>query len=139
MYDQIGAAFDKKDIEGVTKFSLPDATVRYADGTELNLKQWKERAEKGWTGIKQAKSKFKVEEAKPDGDALVATYCETHDMLLVDPNDEREHRIGYEGKWQVTLTKTAHGWRCRRSVELERRVTRDGVLIDQWPKEKPNP
>jgi hypothetical protein len=36
----------------------------------------------------------------------------------------------------VTLKKTAEGWRLSRSVELQRRVMRDGELIDQWPKEK---
>jgi len=139
IYDHIGQAFEKKDIDGVTKFSLPDATVKYADGRELSLKEWKERARKGWTDIKQTKSRFKVEEAKPQGDAAVATYAEAHDMVVFDAKDGQEHKVTYQGKWRVTLKQTPEGWRLSRSVELERRVTRDAVLIDQWPKDKSKP
>jgi ketosteroid isomerase-like protein len=139
IYDHIGRAFEKKDIDGVTKFSLPDATVKYADGKELTLQEWKERARRGWTDIKQTTSRFKVEDATPDGDAAVATYAEAHDMLVFDPKDGKEHKINYQGKWRVTLKQTAEGWRLSRSVELQRRVTRDGLLIDQWPKGESQP
>jgi ketosteroid isomerase-like protein len=139
IYDHIGKALQKKDIDGVTKFSLPEATVKYADGKELTLKEWKERAGKGWADIKQMKSQFQVQEAQREGDATVATYTETHNMLVFDPKDGQEHKIGYQAKWSVTLTKTADGWRLKRSVELERRVTRDGVLVDQLPKDRSKP
>jgi ketosteroid isomerase-like protein len=136
IYDDIGKAFEKKDIEGVTKYSLPDATARYADGKGATVKEWKERARKGWAAIKQTKSRFKVEAAKADGQTAVATYDEVHDMVVIDPKDAQEHNVRYDGKWRATLRMTAEGWRLSRSVELERRVTRDGIVIDQWPKDK---
>ncbi len=139
IYDQIGKAIEKKDIDGVTRFSLPDAKVRYADDKELTLKEWKERAQKGWTAIKKTKSRFQVAEVKPAGETAVASYAETHEILMVDPTDGKEHKINYQGKWRATLKKTADGWRLSRSEELERRVTRDGVLIDQLPKGKERP
>lgn len=59
-----------------------------------------------------------------------------------DSKDGREHKVGYHGKWRATLRtlrSIAEGWRLSRSTELERRVTRDGVLIDQWPMINENP
>jgi ketosteroid isomerase-like protein len=139
IYDDIGRAFEKQDIDGVTKYSLPDATAQDAEGKEVTLKEWKERARKSWADIKQTKSRFKVEEAKADGDAAIATYNEVHEMVIFDPKDGQEHKVNYQAKWRATLKKTTEGWRVSRSVELERGVTRDGVLIDQWPKEKSKP
>jgi hypothetical protein len=85
IYDQIGQSIEKKDMDGVTKYSLADATLKFADGTEMTLKEWKERAQKSWANIKEAKSGFTVQEAKPDADGVVATYTEAHEMLMSDP------------------------------------------------------
>lgn len=137
--DHIGKALEKKDIDGVTRYSLPDATVEYADGTKLTLQEWKERARKSWERIKETKSRFLVETAKRDGDAAEATYTESHEMRVSDPNDGKDHTIRYQGKWRVILKKTAEGWRLSKSTEAERCVTRDDKLIDQWPKDKPRP
>jgi len=101
IYNCIGQAFERKDTVGVTKFSLADACVKCADGKELTLNEWQERAQNGWANIKQTKSRFKVEEVKLDGDAAVASYVEAHDMVIVDPNDGHEHTIAYQGKWRV--------------------------------------
>ena len=139
IYDHIAKSVEKKDLDGVTKFSLPDATVRFADDKELTLKEFKERAAKGWGSIKQVKLAIKVADVKADGETAVATYTETHDAVVLDPADGREHKIGYEGKWRSTLKKTPDGWRLSKSAELERRVTRDGKLIDQVPADKPKP
>jgi ketosteroid isomerase-like protein len=139
IFDRIGKAVEKKDIGGVTAYSLPDATVKYADGTELTLNEWKERARKGWVGIKETKTRFVVEAAKRDGGVAEAAYTEAHDMLVSDPTDGMDHKISYKGRWRVVLKETADGWRLSKSTELERRVTRDGELIDQWPKDKSRP
>jgi ketosteroid isomerase-like protein len=93
IYNDLGRAFEKKEIDGVTKSSLAEATAKDAEGKEVTLKEWKDRARKGWTDIKQAKSRFKVEEVKVDGDAAVATYNEFHDMVILDPKDGQEHKI----------------------------------------------
>jgi ketosteroid isomerase-like protein len=139
IYDQIGKAVEKKDLDGITRYSLPDATVKYADGSRLTVKEWKERARKGWVNIKKTKSRFVVEKAKSTGDAAEATYTEAHDMVVSDPKDGQEHKIGYQARWRVLLKKTAAGWRLSRSTEIERRVTRDGKLIDQLPRDKAKP
>jgi hypothetical protein len=55
-------------------------------------------------------------------------------MTVADPKDAKDHAIGYDGEWRATLTRTEAGWRLKRSVEERRRVTRDGVLIDEQPK-----
>jgi prepilin-type N-terminal cleavage/methylation domain-containing protein len=139
IYDHIKKAIERKDLDGVTRFSLPDATVKYADGAELTLTEWKERARKGWKNIKAIKSRFVVEEIEPNGEAAEATYSETHSMVVSDLDSGKEHKIDYEGRWRVRLKKTTGGWRLSRSVELERKVTRDGEVIEKLPKEKPKP
>src|SRR6516164_2304797 len=93
IFDHIGKAVEKKDIDGITKYSLPDATVKYADGSALTLNEWKDRARKGWARIKKTKSKFVVEGAKRAGGTAEATYTETHDMLVSDPKDGKDHKI----------------------------------------------
>jgi hypothetical protein len=60
MYDEIGRAVEQKDLAGVSRFSLTTATVRYADGAELTLPEWKERAPKAWVNIKATRSRFVV-------------------------------------------------------------------------------
>src|SRR5438093_1388279 len=133
IYDNIGKALEKKDIEGISKYSLPDARVKYADDLELTLKEWQERARKGWASIKETKARFVVETVKVDGDVAVATYAEALDMLVADPKDQHEDKISYKARWRVILKKTPAGWRTSQSTELERRVTRNGEVIDQRP------
>lgn len=134
IYDEIGRAVERKDLAGVTRFSLPTATVRYADGTEFTLPEWKERAQKGWTGIKATRSQFTVTDVKVEGDSAEASYTEAHEMTVAGPKDAQDHAIGYEAEWRATLARTEAGWRLKRSVEVKRRVTRDGMLIDEQPK-----
>ena len=55
-------------------------------------------------------------------------------MTVADPKDAQDHAIVYEGEWRATLARTEAGWRLKRSVEVKRRVTRDGALIDEQPK-----
>jgi hypothetical protein len=137
LFDRLARAFDKKDIDGVNKTSLANATVKYADGTELTVAQWKEHAPKIWAHVKKVKSRIVVKEVKLNGDQADVTYTETHDSTVVDPQDRKEHEIRYEGQWRVTMKKTKDGWRLSRSVELERRISRDGKRIEtEKPKDK---
>jgi ketosteroid isomerase-like protein len=134
IFNKIAEAVQKKDIDGVTKYSLPTATVTYATGTELTLAQWQEQARKSWVHIKAVRSRIAVEEVKRDGDTAEARYTETHHLVVSDPMGGKEHKIDYQGKWCATVTQTSAGWRLRRSVELARKLTRDGVLVEERPK-----
>jgi tetratricopeptide (TPR) repeat protein len=138
--DRIARAFDTKDIDAVTKTSLPTATVKFADGTELSVAQWKESARTSWVHVKERKSRFVVEDVKRQGAEAVVTYAEIHDSVVSDPRDGRDHQIGYRGKWRATMKKTEGGWRVSRSVEIESTVTVDGKpTAAKRPEEKSKP
>jgi ketosteroid isomerase-like protein len=130
IYDHIARAVEKKDLEGVTKYSLPTATVRFAGGEELSLAKWKEQARKGLAAVKTRKSRIVVDRVERKGDVAEARYSETHETVVTDPKSEKGQRIVYKGRWRATLKKTEKGWRLSRSVELEREVRRDGKVID---------
>jgi hypothetical protein len=134
IYDEIARAVERKDIAGVSQFSLPTATVRFADGTELTLPEWTERAKKGWTNIKSARSKIVVDSASLLAKLATADYTETHEMTIADPGDGADHDIHYESQWRATLERSPSGWRIKRSIELKRHVTQDGKVIDEQPK-----
>jgi hypothetical protein len=136
VYDEIGRAVEQLDVAGVSRFSLPDASVRYADGTELTLPQWQERARKGWANVKAVKSRIVVRDVNADGDSAEVNYAERHEMTVPGTDGAADQAILYESEWRSTLERTKSGWRIKRSVELKRRVSRDGALIDQQPKPK---
>lgn len=111
--------------------------MRYADGTELAFPEWRERAQKGRANIKATRSRFVVSEVKLEGDVADATYAESHEMTVNSPQDATDHAIHYDGEWRATLERTESGWRIKRLVELRRRVTQDGAVIDEYPKPGP--
>jgi len=139
IYDQIAQSAERNDIDGVTRYSLPTATVRYADGTELSVAQWKELAQRAAPAVKQTKARIAVSEVVSHGDAAEATYTETHDTLVADPQGVGDHAIHYDATWRALLRRTPDGWRLSRSEELQRRITRDGKLIDERPKPATRP
>jgi hypothetical protein len=130
LYDEIARGIEERDVDRVSRFSLADASVEFADGTTLRLAQWKESARASWANITQAKASIVVDDVQERDAGADVTYTETHDILVVDPKTEQEHRIEYDGRWFASLRRNADGWRIVHSRELRRAVKVDGSLID---------
>ncbi len=73
LLDSVAAMFDKKDLEGLVRTVVPGATLRYANGKEQTIEEWKSQVSKEFAGIATMKSKFKVERVVSAGDTSVAT------------------------------------------------------------------
>lgn len=121
--DSVAAMFDKKDLEGIVQTVTPGATLRYADGKEQTIEEWKPKVSKEFAGIATMKSKFKLERVVSAGDTRVATYKEIHNYTLTG---DKGHKYRNESRWSVTLAKTPQGWKATHFVEFFEKVTRDG-------------
>jgi ketosteroid isomerase-like protein len=139
VYDAIARGVESRDIEAVTAYSLPAATVRFADGTELTLADWKEKARPGWGSVRSTKSKVVVETVRTTGDAAEVNYNETHDLVMIDPAGGPDKEVRSESRWRSTLKKTGDGWRISRSIELNRRAIQGRVSAGVTPQEEPKP
>ncbi len=130
----VAEMFDKKDIEAVVQTVLPGATLRYANGVETTIEEWKASALKEFAGIATMKSRFTVEKVVLEGDTQVVTYREIHIYAL---SAEKGHKYRSDSRWSVTLEKTPQGPKATHFVEFVERVTRDGKPIKL--KVTPNP
>ncbi len=137
IFDDIAVTIEKKDLDSVGKWSLADARVRYADGKEYTLPAWRERARTAWASVKSVKSKIVVDDVRTIADSVLVNYHETHDMVLINPDDARERRILYEARWRASMQRTAEGFRLSRSHELERKISSDGKLLEEIKAKEP--
>jgi ketosteroid isomerase-like protein len=123
LFNLAAASFDKKDVKGVTSTAVPDATLRYLDGTTISLEQWKANAQKEFAVMETMRSEFKVERAEVVGNSALATYTETQDYVLAS---EKGHQYRSVSRWSVTLPRTPQGWRAKHFMQLSEKITRDG-------------
>ena len=126
LLDSVAAMFDKKDLEGLVRTVVPGATLRYANGKEQTIEEWKSQVSKEFAGIATMKSKFKVERVVSAGDTCVATYREVHNYVLTA---EKGHKYRNVSRWSVTMVKTPQGWKATHFVEFFEKVTRDGKPV----------
>ena len=121
--DKVAAMFDKKDVAGLAKTCVPGATLRYANGKEVTIEEWKKTTEKEFAGMATMRSKFKVEKVVVKGDSKIVTYKEMHDYTL---SGEKKNKYRSVSRWSVTLTKTPQGLLATHFVEFSEKNTRNG-------------
>jgi hypothetical protein len=131
IFNDIASFIEQKDLDSVVMYSLADSRVRYADGKEYTLPGWRERARTAWASVKSVKSKIVVDDVRMSADSVLVKYHETHDMVLVSPDDASERRVLYEAKWRATMQRRAEGFRLSRSYELERKISSDGKVLEE--------
>ncbi|MHC1728261.1 MAG: hypothetical protein AB9866_20025 [Syntrophobacteraceae bacterium] len=125
-FDTAASLFDKKDLEALVKTAVPGATLRYADGKEVTIEEWKSNMEKMLAGVASMKSKFVVEKVVSTADTMVVTYKETHDYVNIG---EKNHRYRIVSRFSATLTKTPEGLKVTRFVQFSGNRTRDGKVL----------
>lgn len=130
--DTVAGMFDKKDLEGLVQTVIPGATLRYSNGQEQTIEEWKSKVSKEFAGMATMKSKFKVERVVSAGSTSVANYKEIHDYVLTG---EKGHKYRNVSRWSVTLVKTPQGWKASHFVEFFEKTTRDGKPLK--PQETP--
>jgi ketosteroid isomerase-like protein len=134
LFDQVAASFDKKDVDGIAKAAMPDATIQYLGGKTLSIDQWQVDVKEDFAEIETMQSKFEVEKTIGEGNSAFATYTETHDYVLAS---EKDHHYRSVSRWRTTLTRTSQGWRVVYFVQLFEQITRDGKpLTTPTPPEK---
>lgn len=126
LFDKAGAAFDRKDADGVVEIATKDAALEYLDGTILSVDEWRAKAQGEFNDTIGMRSQFMVQTARSAGDTANATYTEIHNYnLLSDPG----HRYRSTSRWNVVLIRTPEGWRGAHFEQLLEDVTRDGMPL----------
>lgn len=125
-FDTAASLFDKKDLEALVKTAVPGATLRYADGKEVTIEEWKSTMAKMLAEVASMKSKFVVDKVVSAADTMVVTYKETHEYVRID---EKNHRYRIVSRFSATLTKTPEGLKVTRFVQYSGNRTRDGKPV----------
>lgn len=135
------AAYGYMNMDGVgfTNTALPDATLRYADGTTLSIAEWKKRVAESFEAVAGLKSGFKLLEVEVEVPRAKITYTVTLSYKL---KADMEHTYQTVSRWSAMLTKTrdpwSNGWRVKHFMELSEETTCDGnpvpssVSVPKW-------
>lgn len=125
--------------KGFAHIALPDATLRYTDGTTISIAEWKKRVAESFEAVAGLKSAFKLLEVEVEVPRAKITYTVT---LTYKLKAEMEHTYQTVSRWSAMLTKTrdpwSNGWRVKQFMELSEETTCDGkpvppsVSVPKW-------
>jgi len=132
-FNSVAAMFDKKDVEGVVKTAAPGATLRYANGKNVTVEEWRAAALKEFPELATMRTKFKVEKVRSKGNTIVAVYTEIHDYKYAK---DKKNKYRSVSRWSMTATRTPQGFRATHFVEFSEKTTRNGKTF--MPKKHPN-
>jgi hypothetical protein len=134
LLDRMCGAFDNMDTKGAmaipapdadeaAAIAVPDATLRYADGTTMSIDEWRDMVKKNFMGTETMKSQYKILELEVEGPRAVVTYTRTHTFTL-----KKDAPLKYKSvsRWRTMLAKTPKGWRMKNYVQLSDETTVDG-------------
>ena len=90
-----------------------------------------------WADLKRMKARIVVESIVPRGKDVEVRYTLTLNCIWTDPHPGNKHTMVPEWKLLATMRKTDQGWRANRIVELDLKVTVDGLPVElDSPKDK---
>lgn len=121
-----GWGYDRKDLDEIKAIALPDATIRYLDGTTLSIEEWQRKADPSFDRTESRRAQYKLLEAEVEVPRANITYTVTYNYTL---KGEPEHKYQSVSRWSAMLMKTPQGWRVKHYVQLSDETTRDGAPL----------
>ncbi|MEI6632246.1 MAG: hypothetical protein WCP22_00350 [Chlamydiota bacterium] len=114
------------DLDEITAIAIPEATLRYADGTTMTIEKWKEKADKDCGKIASMQANYKLLEAEVEVPRASITYVTTINFRL---KADMEYKYQTVSRWSAMLIKTPTGWRVKQYMQLSEETTRDGKSL----------
>lgn len=119
--------FTKMDGVGFLHLALPEATLRYADGTSMTIEEWKKKAAVSFEATAVMRAAFRLLEVEVEAPRAKITYSVTLNYRL---KADMEPRYQSTSRWSAMLIKTpkewSNGWRVKQFMQLSEEITRDG-------------
>jgi len=111
------------DLDEITAIAVPEATLRYADGTTMTIEKWTEKVNEYCATTASMQAKYKLIEAEVEVPRASITYVTTLNFRL---KADMEYKYQTVSRWSAMLTKTPKGWRVKQYMQLSEETTRDG-------------
>ncbi len=124
--------YNAMDGVGFVNTTMPETTLRYADGSTMNIAEWRKRTAASFEATAGVRAALKLLEVEVEIPRATITYAATVQYRL---KADMQYRYQSSSRWTAMLVKTpdkwCNGWRVKQFMQLSEEVTCDGKPVPQ--------
>ncbi len=130
-YAEFVQAYLRKDVQALPNYMTSDFQARQREGGTANRQETIATLQRAFGSVNQVrKSNVTVEKVSLRGNDATTTARVQFDGTITDRNG-KGHALVADNQYRDTWTRTADGWKIRRSEPLRLRVTLDGKPLNR--------